>query len=251
MDLERLLPLYPAAVGRRSAEVSLARQSCAPAVYLMDEPLRTGYRWAARDAQLIRAEQLASGVATIYVTHDQEEAMSLADRIVVMDEGRIRQVGSPADVYDRPADLFVASFVGSPGMNFIRGEVAGAGGRGLFVSDTGRVRFDVPLEGTAPVSSGQATLGIRSEHVHPDASGPIWGRVVTGLSAARATSRRGRLRPAVMRADGGAPYRSAPGFGSTSTFRKFRSSTARRRRGCDRGIFANETPRDRRAPGAA
>jgi len=158
--------------------------------------------------ELIRAEQLASGVTTIYVTHDQEEAMSLADRIVVMEGGRIRQVGTPADVYDRPADLFVASFVGSPGMNFIRGEVAGSGGRGLFVSETGRVRFDVPLEGTSHLSSGQATLGIRAEHVRPDASGPIWGRVVTDeyLGSARNVHVEAACGRMVMRADAAAPY---------------------------------------------
>ena len=182
MDLERLLPLYPKQLaGGDQQKVSLARAIVRrPAVYLMDEPLGTldaDQRLAMRE--LIRAEQLASGVTTIYVTHDQEEAMSLADRIVVMEGGRIRQIGTPADVYDRPADLFVASFVGSPGMNFIRGEVAGSGGRGLFVSDAGQVRLEVPLEGTAQVSSGHATLGIRCEHVHEDAGGPIAGRVVT------------------------------------------------------------------------
>ena len=129
MDLERLLPLYPKQLaGGDQQKVSLARAIVRrPAVYLMDEPLGTldaDQRLAMRE--LIRTEQLASGVTTIYVTHDQEEAMSLADRIVVMDGGRIRQVGTPAEVYDRPSDLFVASFVGSPGMNFIPGEVAGA-----------------------------------------------------------------------------------------------------------------------------
>src|SRR6185369_3248374 len=126
-----------------------------PSIYLMDEPLGTldpDQRLTMRE--LIRAEQLASRVTTIYVTHDQEEAMSLADRIVVMEGGRIRQIGSPAEVYDRPADLFVASFVGSPGMNFIQGEIAGAGGRALFVSEAGHVRVEVPLDGTARVSSG-------------------------------------------------------------------------------------------------
>jgi multiple sugar transport system ATP-binding protein len=182
MDLERLLPLYPKQLaGGDQQKVSLARAIVRrPAVYLMDEPLGTldaDQRLAMRE--LIRAEQLASGVTTIYVTHDQEEAMSLADRIVVMDGGRIRQVGTPAEVYDRPGDLFVASFVGSPGMNFIRGEVAGSGGRGLFVSDAGQVRLEVPLAGTTQVSSGHATLGIRCEHVHEDAGGPISGRVVT------------------------------------------------------------------------
>ena len=182
MDLGRLLPRYPKQLsGGDQQKVSLARAMVRrPAVYLMDEPLGTldsDQRLAMRE--LIRTEQLASRVTTIYVTHDQEEAMSLADRIVVMEGGRIRQVGTPADVYDRPADLFVAGFVGSPGMNFIRGELAGSGGRGLFMSGQGRVRLDVPLDASTRVSSGDATLGIRCEHVHEDAVGPIAGRVVT------------------------------------------------------------------------
>jgi multiple sugar transport system ATP-binding protein len=181
MQLERLLPLYPKELaGGDQQKVSLARAMVRrPAVYLMDEPLGTldaDQRLAMRE--LIRAEQLASRVTTIYVTHDQEEAMSLADRIVVMEGGRIRQIGTPAEIYDRPTDLFVASFVGSPGMNFISGEVAGAGGKGVFMATAGRVRLDVPLEMAARVSSGHATLGIRCEHVHEDARGPIAGRVV-------------------------------------------------------------------------
>jgi multiple sugar transport system ATP-binding protein len=182
MDLGRLLGRYPKELsGGDQQKVSLARAMVRrPAVYLMDEPLGTldaDQRLAMRE--LIRAEQLASRVTTIYVTHDQEEAMSLADRIVVMEGGRIRQVGPPADVYDRPADRFVAGFVGSPGMNFIPGELAGAGGRGLFMSEEGRVRLDVRLDAAAPVSSAHATLGIRCEHVHEDETGPIAGRVVT------------------------------------------------------------------------
>jgi len=211
MDLERLLPLYPKQLaGGDQQKISLARAIVRrPAVYLMDEPLGTldaDQRLAMRE--LIRAEQLASGVTTIYVTHDQEEAMSLADRIVVMEGGRIRQAGPPAEVYDRPADLFVASFVGSPGMNFIRGEVAGAGGRGLFVSEAGQVRLDVPLEGTARVSSGDATLGIRCEHVHEDASGPIWGRVVTEeyLGSVRNVHVEAAFGRLVMRTDAASRY---------------------------------------------
>lgn len=182
MDLGRLLPLYPKQLsGGDQQKVSLARAMVRrPAVYLMDEPLGTldaDQRLAMRE--LIRTEQLAARVTTIYVTHDQEEAMSLADRIVVMEGGRVRQVGTPAEVYDRPADLFVAKFVGSPGMNFIRGEVAGSDGKGHFVSEQGQLKLEVPLESAARVSAGQATLGIRCEHIHPDADGPIVGRVVT------------------------------------------------------------------------
>ena len=183
MGLTRLLPLYPKQLsGGDQQKVSLARAIVRrPAVYLMDEPLGTldaDQRLAMRE--LIRAEQLASRVTTIYVTHDQEEAMSLADRIVVMAGGRIRQVGTPAEVYDRPSDRFVASFVGSPGMNFIRCRLAGKNGKMQFVSDHGALRFDVPLEmaGHAP-PSGNAVLGIRCEHVHEDPEGPVRGRILT------------------------------------------------------------------------
>jgi multiple sugar transport system ATP-binding protein len=142
----------------------------------MDEPLGTldaDQRLAMRE--LIRAEQMASKVTTIYVTHDQEEAMSLADRIVVMEGGRIRQVGTPANVYDRPADLFVARFVGSPGMNLIPGRVADDAGQPTFVSETGHVHIDVPRL----AQRGPATLGIRCEHILEASDGPFVGSVLT------------------------------------------------------------------------
>ncbi len=178
MDLTRFLDRYPKQLsGGDQQKVSLARAIVRrPAVYLMDEPLGTldaDQRLAMRE--LIRAEQQASKVTTIYVTHDQEEAMSLADRIVVMEGGRIRQVGTPAEVYDRPADLFVASFVGSPGMNLIRGLLRGGPGRPTFLPQSGRVGIDV--ERLTP--AGEATLGIRCEHVHVAPDGPIVGSVLT------------------------------------------------------------------------
>ncbi|HWO10430.1 MAG TPA: ABC transporter ATP-binding protein [Polyangiaceae bacterium] len=183
MGLERLLGLYPRQLsGGDQQKVSLARAMVRrPALFLMDEPLGTldaDQRLAMRE--LIRAEQLASGVTTIYVTHDQEEAMSLADRVVVMSAGRIRQVGNPDEVYDRPADRFVADFVGSPGMNFIPCTVAGINGELQLVSERGQLRLDVPLEAiTRAPTTPSATLGIRSEHVHEDDDGPIVGRVLT------------------------------------------------------------------------
>ena len=231
MDLTRLLARYPRQLsGGDQQKVSLARAIVRrPAVYLMDEPLGTldaDQRLAMRE--LIRAEQLASKVTTIYVTHDQEEAMSLADRIVVMEGGRIRQVGTPAEVYDRPADLFVARFVGSPGMNLIPGELhpgtgpdqadahrdvhppahppvhAPGGDSGpFFTAKQGRV----PLGASLPESArtvGRATLGIRCEHVHEDPRGAIPGTVVTEEYLGNASNLHletpmGRL---IMRADG-------------------------------------------------
>jgi ABC-type sugar transport system ATPase subunit len=204
MGLRKFLASYPKELsGGDQQKVSLARAIVRhPAIYLMDEPLGT------LDAdqrlsmlELIRSEQLASKVTTIYVTHDQEEAMSLADRIVVMEGGRIRQVGTPAEVYDRPADRFVATFVGSPGMNFIAGEVAASAPRPRFISNQGQIPIDV----AEPVRSGPVTLGIRCEHVHEDPSGPIAGSVLTeeylgNASHVHVATALGRL---VMRTDGG------------------------------------------------
>jgi len=107
-------------------------------------------------------------VTTVYVTHDQEEAMSLADRIVVMNDGRILQDAPPDEVYEKPADLFVANFVGSPGMNFVKGEIANGAFRAPGLS------IDLPRA----IRAGITTLGIRSEHFRVDPSGPIHATVV-------------------------------------------------------------------------
>jgi multiple sugar transport system ATP-binding protein len=145
-----------------------------PAVYLMDEPLGTldaGLRLEMRE--FIRGQQLDLKITTVYVTHDQEEAMSMADRIVVMDEGRIRQIGTSAQIYDRPQDLFVANFVGSPGMNLLKGEIADAT-RGEFHPQN--VATALPCASAYP--PGPATLGIRPEHVAINPDGAISGTVV-------------------------------------------------------------------------
>jgi multiple sugar transport system ATP-binding protein len=211
MGLGDLLMLYPKQLsGGDQQKVSLARAIVRrPALFLMDEPLGTldgEQRLAMRE--LIRAEQLASKVTTIYVTHDQEEAMSLADRIVVMSQGRIRQVGTPAEVYDQPADLFVAAFVGSPGMNFIRCQVVSRNGKPQLLSEQGEVTFEMPFELAARAPSSPGTLlGIRCEHVHEDSHGGIVGRVLTEeyLGSTRLVhvdTPCGRL---VVRADASAP----------------------------------------------
>jgi len=140
-----------------------------PKLYLMDEPLGTldaDLRLEMRE--LIRGQQLEAGVTTVYVTHDQEEAMSLADRVVVMAEGKIRQNGSPSAVYDRPADLFVAHFIGSPGMNFVEGEVR----KGRFVA----AGLELPL--SREIRPGRTTLGVRPEFIRMDAVGVLPAEVV-------------------------------------------------------------------------
>lgn len=167
IGIGHLLDRYPRQLsGGDQQRVALARAMVRrPKLFLMDEPLGTldaDRRLEMRE--FIRDQQLQERVTTLYVTHDQEEAMSLADRIAVMDQGRILQVGTPSEVYENPANLFVANFVGSPGMNFVDGEVLG----GFF--EPGHIPVRAP--------DGKATLGIRSEYVLPDPNGPISGRVV-------------------------------------------------------------------------
>jgi ABC-type sugar transport system ATPase subunit len=127
MELESILNNLPGELsGGQAQRVGLARALVRqPAVFLLDEPishLDTRQRYRMR--QFIKHIHMELGYTMIYVTHDQEEAMALADRIVVMHEGIIRQIGTPDEVYNYPADDFVAGFVGEPPMNFIEGSVA-------------------------------------------------------------------------------------------------------------------------------
>jgi ABC-type sugar transport system ATPase subunit len=124
-----------------------------PKVFLLDEPLSN------LDAKLrvqMRAElkklHHRLGITTLYVTHDQVEAMTLGDRIAVMNDGSLQQLGVPQDVYDRPANVFVAAFIGSPPMNLLRAEV----GSGIVSAGTFSFRRDA-------LADGPATVGVRPE----------------------------------------------------------------------------------------
>jgi len=166
LGLTGLVGRYPRQLaGGDQQRVALARAMVRrPQIWLMDEPLGTldaDLRLEMRE--LIRAQQLDAGITTIYVTHDQEEAMSLADRVVVMEGGEIRQNGPAAEVYDRPVDLFVAHFIGSPGMNIIDGEIAD----GRFVAPG----LELVLDGQ--VRPGPITFGVRPEFVRAVADGPL------------------------------------------------------------------------------
>jgi multiple sugar transport system ATP-binding protein len=151
-----------------------------PKIWLMDEPLGTldtDRRLAM--CEFLRSQQLEARVTTLYVTHDQEEAMRLADRIVVMNDGRIEQVGPPMSVYDQPASLFVAHFVGSPGMNFLDGTIEHGGGDARFAPNGGSTALPLPAA-LKSVRDGPATLGVRPEFVRlaaPGASGALHGEV--------------------------------------------------------------------------
>jgi multiple sugar transport system ATP-binding protein len=133
-----------------------------PQAFLFDEPLSN------LDAKLrvqMRAElkklHRTLRTTTVYVTHDQEEAMTLGDRVVVLKDGRIQQSGSPLEVYDRPANRFVAGFVGTPPMNFLSGRVVAENGHAEFESAGLRLRLPAAMRAAA----GRAmVLGIRPEH---------------------------------------------------------------------------------------
>jgi multiple sugar transport system ATP-binding protein len=141
--------------GGQRQRVALARAIVRqPAVFLMDEPLSN------LDAKLrvtmrahIKHLHHSLGVTTIYVTHDQIEAMTLADRVVVMSRARIQQIGTPQDIYERPANLFVAGFIGSPPMNLVRGRLAG----GVFTAP------GVRIGGFSARDMDQVVLGVRPE----------------------------------------------------------------------------------------
>jgi multiple sugar transport system ATP-binding protein len=136
-----------------------------PKLFLLDEPL-SNLDAALRVGMRVEIARLKTELAStmIYVTHDQVEAMTLADRIVVMNAGRIEQVGAPLDLYERPANLFVAGFIGSPAMNFLKGHIASVTGRSAKVLLDLRPEIEVSL--AQPVHPGEAvTLGIRPEHL--------------------------------------------------------------------------------------
>jgi multiple sugar transport system ATP-binding protein len=144
-----------------------------PRVFLFDEPL-SNLDASLRVQMRIELAKLHRALATtmIYVTHDQVEAMTLADRIVVLNAGGIEQTGSPLDLYHRPDNLFVAGFLGAPPMNFLAGVVSAAGPDGVAITLAGGARIGA---GPAPsLAEGDAvTLGIRPEHIEPGAASGI------------------------------------------------------------------------------
>ncbi|MER8429448.1 ABC transporter ATP-binding protein [Mesorhizobium caraganae] len=138
-----------------------------PQVFLFDEPLSN------LDAELrvqMRVEisrlHKELGTTMIYVTHDQTEAMTLADRIVVLRGGHVEQIGRPLDLYDSPDNQFVAGFVGSPKMNFIEGRVVGRNTRSVTVELVGeeKARIMQPLAGAVPETGAKVIVGVRPEH---------------------------------------------------------------------------------------
>ncbi|OAH09232.1 sn-glycerol-3-phosphate import ATP-binding protein UgpC [Rhodobacteraceae bacterium SB2] len=163
--------------GGQRQRVALARAIVRePNVFLMDEPLSN------LDAKLrvstraqIKNLSHELKVTTVYVTHDQIEAMTLADRVVVMSKGVVQQVGTPTDIYDTPANTFVASFIGSPAMNLMEGEVSNGIFTGANVTISGLAAADGPV--TLGFRAEDATLG---DETHHELSAPIYSLELLG-----------------------------------------------------------------------
>ncbi|KAA1184472.1 sn-glycerol-3-phosphate ABC transporter ATP-binding protein UgpC [Rhizobium tropici] len=170
LGLESLLERLPRQLsGGQRQRVAMGRALVRdPQVFLFDEPLSN------LDAKLrvqmrgeIKSMHQRVGTTTIYVTHDQVEAMTMADKIVVLHGGIIEQVGAPLDLYDHPANLFVAGFIGSPSMNFIDGRIE----EGVFRSGKGLI-LPLPEDFPAAEHGGRPLVyGIRPEHIRAAAGG--------------------------------------------------------------------------------
>ncbi|RWH72460.1 sn-glycerol-3-phosphate ABC transporter ATP-binding protein UgpC [Mesorhizobium sp.] len=167
LGLQPYLKRYPRQLsGGQRQRVAMGRAIVRdPAIYLFDEPLSnldSKLRVAMRSE--IKENHQRLKTTTVYVTHDQIEAMTMADRIVVLNGGRIEQVGAPLDLYDKPDNLFVASFIGSPAMNFIEGTIRG----GDFLAADGTA---IPVGFSLPGDGRPLQLGIRPEHLRLSAEG--------------------------------------------------------------------------------
>ena len=180
LNLEPYLKRYPRELsGGQRQRVAMGRAIVRdPKVFLFDEPLSN------LDAKLrvamrgeIKALHQRLKTTTVYVTHDQVEAMTMADRIVVMHDGRVEQIGTPLELYDRPGNLFVAQFIGSPAMNVIEGTVRRNGT--AYVEAAGGVKW--PLGNASGAEGQRVAYGIRPEHLelaHSSAERTVPGEII-------------------------------------------------------------------------
>jgi multiple sugar transport system ATP-binding protein len=176
LELDSYLDRYPRQLsGGQRQRVAIGRAIVRqPKAFLFDEPL-SNLDAALRVQMRIELIRLHDELKTtmIYVTHDQVEAMTMAHRIVVLNEGRVEQFDTPIALYDRPANRFVAGFIGSPKMNFIEGKASGA--RDFDVAGC-NVEISDLLD---PMPAGPLTLGIRPEHIDYDRTAGLWkGRIL-------------------------------------------------------------------------
>jgi multiple sugar transport system ATP-binding protein len=183
-----------------------------PKVFLFDEPLSNldaALRVQMRIELMRLHEQLAATM--IYVTHDQVEAMTMADKIVVMNAGRIEQIGAPLELYNQPRNLFVAGFIGSPRMNMIPARVTGVDPTGLALSLPGNVAIHMPVQAGGLTLGATVTLGVRPEHIAIAPGGEVSGETIIvehlgGLTVLHVAVAEGQT--IVVQTDGKSPAQS-------------------------------------------
>ena len=171
VQIEKLLDRKPGVLsGGQQQRVAIARAIVKmPRVLLLDEPLSNlDARLRLQTREEIRKIQKTTGITTVFVTHDQDEAMSISDLIVVMREGCFQQVGKPQEVYDDPTNLFVAKFLGTPPINIFSGRIEAGG---LYIGDDRIFSVTSPDGGVIP--DGEVTVGIRPEGFIPDKNGTL------------------------------------------------------------------------------
>ncbi len=167
LELERLLERKPKQLsGGQRQRVAIGRAIVRnPKIFLFDEPLSNLDAALRVQTRLELARLHKELKATmIYVTHDQVEAMTLADKVVVLNGGRVEQVGSPLELYNHPANLFVAGFLGTPKMGFLRGSVGAVDGNGCEVQLDAGTRLHLPRVACNQQAGASVTLGVRPEH---------------------------------------------------------------------------------------
>ena len=187
LEIERLLDRRPAQLsGGQKQRVAIGRVLVRePKAFLFDEPIaHLDAKLRARMRGELKHIQKTLGTTTVYVTHDQLEGMSMADRIAIMRDGELQQVGTPHEVFNQPANVWVATFVGDPPMNILSGQLTSENGVMLVTSP--HFRLEVPPRSVAsltaaPLKDGQVQVGVRPEALSlsstSDAAHPIAGRI--------------------------------------------------------------------------
>ena len=197
MKIEEFSERYPAELsGGQQQRVAIARTLATnPRVLLMDEPLSN------LDAKLrmeMRTElkrlHRETGATFVYVTHDQLEAMTLATKICLLDKGVLQQYAPPLTVYNKPANTFVADFVGSPTINFLKCKNEG---NGVLSSPIGKLRFN-RVDGVMGDLGDTPTIGIRPEFVTMDKNGKLQGEVLSSLPSGMETTLRLKVKDYVF-----------------------------------------------------
>ncbi|TBW50558.1 sn-glycerol-3-phosphate ABC transporter ATP-binding protein UgpC [Marinobacter halodurans] len=180
LQLENLLDRKPKALsGGQRQRVAIGRAIVRnPSIFLFDEPL-SNLDAALRVQMRVELARLHEELdaTMIYVTHDQIEAMTMADKIVVLQGGVVEQVGSPMELYHHPRNRFVAGFIGSPTMNFLPVDFQDANADGVQVTLPGGQDCRVPVNGEELTAGARLELGIRPEHLSLDDNGPMSGRI--------------------------------------------------------------------------